>query len=47
MEDHPEEFGFLFQIVKELEISLLFLTNFDLASIKFGQKKVLEVWRNP
>ena len=43
MEDHPEEFGFLFQIVKELEISLLFLTNFDLASIKFGQKKVLEV----
>ena len=43
MEDHPEEFGFLFQIVKELENSLLSLTNFDLAAIKFGEKKVLEV----
>ena len=45
IEQHPQEFGFLFQKIreKEEENPSPIQTNFDHAVIKFGQEKVLEV----
>ena len=46
MEDRPEEFGSLFQIIPGAsggDSVLSSQTNFDHAVIKFGQKKVFEV----
>ena len=40
--EHPEEFGSLFQTIEVDGDSLLSLTNFDLAVIKFGPSKVFE-----
>ena len=44
LQEHPEEFGSLFQTIKADEDSVLSLTNyFDLAVVKFVQNKVMEV----
>ena len=43
MQEHPEEFGSLFQIIEAEENSAPSLTNFDHAVVKFGQSKVFEV----
>ena len=46
IEEHPQEFGFLFQTTREdedEESPSPFQTHFDHAVIKFGQEKVLEV----
>ena len=45
IEEHPQEFGFLFQETREEEEESPspFQTHFDHAVIKFGQEKVLEV----
>ena len=44
MQEYPEEFGSLFQPIEADEDSVVpSLTHFDLAVIKFGQKKVFEI----
>ena len=45
MQDHPEQFGSLFQTIEADEDSTqhVSLTNFDLAVVKFGHDKVFEV----
>ena len=43
IQEHPEEFGSLFQTIGADENSVLSLTNFDLAVVKFGQNTVFEV----
>ena len=43
MQEHPEEFGCLFQTIEVDEDSVPSLTNFDLAVVKFGQKTVFKV----
>ena len=50
MQEHPEEFGSLFQTTittieadKDSGVHATTLTNFDIAVIKFGQNKEFEV----
>ena len=46
IQEHPEEFGSLFQTVPieaERDSTILSLTNFDVAVVKFGRNKVFQV----
>ena len=43
MQEHPEEFGYLFQTIEADEDSIPSLTTFDIAVVKFGHTTVFEV----